>query len=89
MKQIFVNCAVFTSRDNFHDMISRELALPAWYGRNLDALHDCLSTISEPTHLILQNWQAAEEALGHYASLIRTVLLHTEDENIHFHLSFQ
>ena len=89
MKQVHIDCAVFTCRDAFHDSVARELSLPKWYGRNLDALHDCLTSISEPTHLILENWQAAEENLGRYASLIRAVLLHAEDENINVHISFQ
>lgn len=89
MKQVHIDCAEFTSRDAFHNSIARELSLPKWYGRNLDALHDCLAAVSEPTHLILENWQAAEENLERYASLIRTVLLHAEEENIHFRISFQ
>ena len=89
MKQVVINCAAFTGRDAFHDTVARELALPQWYGRNLDALHDCLTAVSEPTHLVLENWQAADENLGRYASLIRTVLLHAEAENFHFQLTFQ
>ena len=89
MKQIVLDCAKIEDRRQLHEALARELAFPEWYGHNLDALHDCLTAISEPTHLILENWQAAEENLGRCASLIRTVLLHAEDENIHFQISFQ
>ena len=36
-----------------YDYLTRELAFPAYFGRNLDALHDCLTDISAPTRLVL------------------------------------
>ena len=36
-----------------YDYLTAELALPDYFGRNLDALHDCLTDISTPTRLIL------------------------------------
>ena len=33
--------------------LQEELRFPAYFGRNLDALHDCLTDISFPTRLIL------------------------------------
>lgn len=36
-----------------YDYLQGELRFPAWFGRNLDALHDCLTDISAPTRLIL------------------------------------
>ena len=36
-----------------YDYLTRELAFPAYFGRNLDALHDCLTDVSTPTRLVL------------------------------------
>ena len=36
-----------------YDYLTRELAFPAYFGRNLDALHDCLTDIASPTRLVL------------------------------------
>ena len=36
-----------------YDYLQGELCFPAWFGRNLDALHDCLTDIGEPTRLVL------------------------------------
>ena len=36
-----------------YDHLSEELSFPAYFGRNLDALHDCLTDISSPTRLLL------------------------------------
>ena len=36
-----------------YDYLTRELDFPAYFGRNLDALHDCLTDVSTPTRLVL------------------------------------
>ena len=39
--------------DAVYDYLSEELHLPPYFGRNLDALHDCLTDIGTPTRLVL------------------------------------
>ncbi len=39
--------AEITATGHLHDMLEREWGLPAWYGRNLDALHDGLTILKE------------------------------------------
>ena len=39
--------------DAVYDYLEKELSLPAYFGRNLDALHDCLTDMGAPTRLIL------------------------------------
>lgn len=39
--------------DAVYDYLSGELHLPPYFGRNLDALHDCLTDVGAPTRLIL------------------------------------
>ncbi|MBQ6115761.1 MAG: barstar family protein [Oscillospiraceae bacterium] len=41
-----------------HRVLARKLRFPAWYGRNLDALYDCLTDLHEDTELVLVNWTA-------------------------------
>ncbi|MFY8209202.1 MAG: barstar family protein [Caulobacter sp.] len=36
--------------ESFHDVLARALGFPDFYGRNLDALADCLSSVDEPEH---------------------------------------
>ena len=31
-----------------HEQLAQELCFPEWYGKNLDALHDCLNDIVFP-----------------------------------------
>ena len=37
-----------------HIYLQYMLRLPAYYGRNLDALHDALGEIAQPTRLIVR-----------------------------------
>ena len=39
--------------DAVYDYLTKELAFPDYFGRNLDALHDCLTDICVPTRLVL------------------------------------
>ena len=47
------------SREALHQALSALLAFPAYYGKNLDALHDCLTDITEPTELVIRGGAAA------------------------------
>ena len=40
--------AALEDRDDLHDALAEGLSFPSHYGRNLDALNDCLSEVSEP-----------------------------------------
>ena len=53
-------------REMLHDVLAEELHLPEWYGRNLDALYDCLTDVREETMITLRNRDALEEHLGSY-----------------------
>lgn len=57
----------------FHEAIAATLAFPDYYGRNLDALWDCL-TDDWPGLLILRGWSAFEAGLPSFATSVRAVL---------------
>ena len=46
------------SREALHRTLAAGLRLPDWYGGNLDALHDCLTDITEPTELVIRGGAA-------------------------------
>ena len=56
MKEIIVDCSGIADKRQLHEALKAALCLPEWYGKNLDALFDCLTELDDETHLILQNW---------------------------------
>ncbi|MCC7045894.1 MAG: barstar family protein [Alphaproteobacteria bacterium] len=58
--------------DALHDRLARGLALPAHYGRNLDALWDCLMVdVKGPVEIALRHPDRARPALAPYLTLLR------------------
>lgn len=78
---LVIDGAAIPDREALHDLLARELALPAWYGRNLDALHDCLTDRAEPLDIIFLHQELLEEKLGVYGASLRRVLLDSAREN--------
>ena len=60
-----------------HDLFTRALDLPEWYGRNLDALYDVLTERGEPLRLLVRN----REALAEYAEDLLRTLVEAAAEN--------
>lgn len=87
MRHITIDCSLIDSREALHRTFAEALSLPEFYGNNLDALHDCLTAISEDTTVQLINWAAAGAALGNYARAARRCLTHA-DRNPHLTVEF-
>ena len=49
MRECTLDCLSIANPEEFHDVLVEALALPNWYGTNLDALYDCLTSITEET----------------------------------------
>ena len=48
------------TREELHDLLQEELPLPEYYGRNLDALYDVLTSVCEPMEIQILNFSEAE-----------------------------
>lgn len=79
MKEVTIDCAAITNSKDFHQALASDLSFPEWYGNNLDALHDCLSSICEDTRLTLLHFGD----LGRFSMGFRLVLEDAENENPH------
>ena len=69
------------NRETLHRVLAAGLQFPDWYGGNLDALHDCLTEINQPTELVIRGSDALETALGSYAAAFRRVLIDCAAQN--------
>ena len=61
-----------TDRAGVHDELKRKLALPDYYGGNLDALNDCLSERGDWEQVVIKEAGAFLEGCeGYAAALLR------------------
>ena len=61
METIRLDGAVLCRREEAMELLGRALALPEWWGRNLDALYDCLTGgLCRPVRLELSGREAME-----------------------------
>ena len=76
-----LNGSAIDTKEALHSELIRALPLPEWYGKNLDALYDCLTDLSDPTEILLLHAAAMERALGDYALRFERVLRDAAEEN--------
>lgn len=72
MKKIIINCQNLLEREQAHLYLAQKLDFPEYYGKNLDALFDCLTELRECT-IILQGEKDLRQA-GGYGTRILKVL---------------
>ena len=61
METIRLDGAMLCRREEAMALLGQELALPEWWGRNLDALYDCLTGgLGRPVRLELTGREAME-----------------------------
>ena len=75
MEFIIIDGKRMTTVEETHRYLCRTLRLPAYYGHNLDALHDCLTDLGRGVWIILINGDAMDANLGEYAGKLRRVFL--------------
>ena len=74
MRKITLDIEKMRSLPMLHKYLHTALALPEYYGANLDALYDCLAEIAEPTELVVPKKVADEAYLGWYGQQFLQVL---------------
>lgn len=84
MKTVWLNGRKMTSIKATHYYLKRKMNLPAYYGSNLDALWDVLSTISEPVQVKLLFRDQMEQSLGRYSGALVQVFLDAAKANPNF-----
>lgn len=83
MKEITIQCSEDTTSRMLHNALAEALNFPEWYGKNLDALYDCLTDIGEDTHLTVENLSC----LDRFATGFRRVFLDAQEDNPHLKVS--
>lgn len=67
METVMIDCSDIVTPEQFHNKLAEALNFPDYYGKNLDALFDCLTEYRKDRELILNNWHHLEYALKDYS----------------------
>ena len=67
--------------ESLHDALARALEFPDYYGRNLDALWDCLTGwVEGPVTIIWRDYEESRTALGEYADKVVALMREAAEE---------
>lgn len=81
MRKAILNGKRMISREVAHAYLKRKLGFPDYYGRNLDALWDLLTTIHEPFEIRIFNRDSILEKMGEYGERLLSTLDEAAEEN--------
>lgn len=80
---IFLDAAQMTTRRSAHEYLKEQLSFPEYYGKNLDALYDCLTDLDE-TEVAFIN--LPEEDADTYFRKVLRVFREAEEDNDRLHI---
>lgn len=72
--------------DEIHDLFAKTFEFPEYYGRNLDALSDCLEDIGDDFCVIIRNKEELEDTLGKAKDAFFSMMQDVYEENPYFDL---
>ena len=81
MRTVLLNGKRMNTKKSTHLYLKRKLSFPAYYGKNLDALWDVLSTMSDETDIVLYNKENLDENLGIYGNTLLSVFNEAAESN--------
>lgn len=74
MKEIVINGKDIFGIADIHELLAEELGFPAYYGKNLDALYDCLTELTDEVRIEVADTDVLHERLGiAYEKLCRVI----------------
>ena len=80
-KRVTLSGNKMTSKEVLHTYLAKKLAFPAYYGKNLDALYDCLTERDTPLHITVTYTERLKEQLGDYSEAFLQTLQDATEEN--------
>ena len=86
MQYVFLDGAVIKKPADLHAAFAAALDLPDYYGRNMDALHDCLTELEEPVCVVAVHVPELREHLGRSANAFWRLMadLREDAEDVRF-----
>ncbi|MDO4733306.1 MAG: barstar family protein [Bacillota bacterium] len=86
IREIELDCSMMRDRDSAHAYLKEKMGFPAYYGKNLDALFDCLYGYP-PCRVRVLNKESLSD-LGSYGTALLKVFMEIaeKDEKFEFYM---
>lgn len=82
MNTVYIDTKKINSVQLLQDYLKEQLELPSYYGGNLDAMYDALTTIREDTEIYISKYEnATDRSFNRYMERFLHVLHDAEMEN--------
>jgi len=89
-KKVRLQGKAIRSLDEFYSEIARKLHFPDYFGRNLDALWDVLTTdVKGPVELVWEDSEVSQKSMGKDFEKVAALLKDVEKEREDFKVSFR
>lgn len=88
MKEIQLDLTPFEDKISLHSYLKEKLSFPFYYGANLDALHDELSSEGNDMSITLTLPAQPKGGMADYLPRVRRVFEDAAEENYHLTLAF-
>lgn len=93
MKKVLLDLRNVETTEQVHDILVQQFDFPSYYGRNLDALHDLLTEITEDTCIgvfapEMPGEPSEKRDIDRYLYKIKFVMRDAEEENSHLCVIF-
>lgn len=89
MREITLDLTRFEEKISLHSYLKETLNFPFYYGANLDALHDELSSEVQPTRIIVRYPAHPAGQMASYLPRLLCVFRDTAQENYHLEFVYQ
>ncbi len=81
MQEVLIRGIDFETKEEIHEYLAEELGFPSYYGKNLDALYDCLTDISEETRIVIDTEEMENDDLADYLHRVAEVMADAAEYN--------
>lgn len=89
MQEVYINGSEFDTPEEVHEFLAEELDFPDYYGKNLSALYDVLTDLSEDTRIVLNLSDVGEESMIEMLERMAEVLTDAADNNDYLEISIE
>ena len=83
MIELKLDASNAATRSELHDLFAQMLSFPDWYGRNLDALHDCMTSLNEDVNITVDEDELTGTLGERYVRILLRLLRDCAEENPH------